>query len=100
MLHRSLRTLATLSGGVRVLPGHTSEPVAFDGLPIMALLDEVIEQVKIISLSEDAFVDTIVARIPPTPPNHSAIVAFNEAGELPGGDLTDLEAGANRCAVS
>lgn len=29
-----------------------------------------------------------------------AIVGVNEAGELPAGDPTDLEAGANRCAVS
>jgi hypothetical protein len=28
------------------------------------------------------------------------IVAFNETGSLPAGDLTDLEAGANRCAIS
>ena len=42
----------------------------------------------------------ILARIPPTPPNHAQIVALNEAGELPDGDPTDLEAGANRCAVS
>ena len=46
------------------------------------------------------FVATILGRIPPTPPNHAAIVAFNEAGELPAGDPTELEAGANRCAVS
>ena len=39
-------------------------------------------------------------RIPATPPNFSAIVELNEAGELPEGDPTDLEAGANRCAMS
>jgi hypothetical protein len=50
--------------------------------------------------SEDAFVETILARIPPTPPNHRRIVELNEAGLLPVGDPTDLEAGANRCAVS
>lgn len=100
LLYQSLRTLTALASDVRVLPGHTSEPVPFDGNPIMASLDEVIDQVKTLGLSEDAFVETIVARIPPTPPNHAAIVAFNEAGALPEGDLTDLEAGANRCAVS
>ena len=29
--------------------------------------------------------DTILARIPPTPPNHEQIIAFNEAGVLPDG---------------
>jgi hypothetical protein len=27
-------------------------------------------------------------------------VVYNEAGELPAGDPTELEAGANRCAVA
>jgi hypothetical protein len=51
-------------------------------------------------LSEEAFLATILARLPPTPPNHAQIVALNEAGEWPDGDPTELEAGANRCAVS
>jgi hypothetical protein len=38
--------------------------------------------------------------VPPTPPNFASIVALNEAGEQPDGDPTDLEAGANRCAVA
>ena len=58
------------------------------------------EKVEALGASEDAFVETILARIPPTPPNHRRIVELNEAGLFPEGDLTDLEAGANRCAVS
>ena len=37
--------------------------------------------------------------LPPTPPTFSRIVELNESGDLPPGDPTDLEAGANRCAV-
>ena len=36
-----------------------------------------------LGLSEEAFLDAILARIPPTPPNHAQIVALNEAGEMP-----------------
>lgn len=50
--------------------------------------------------SEDAFVDRLLARVPAVPPNFSTIVGLNEAGTLPDGDPTDLEAGANRCAVA
>jgi hypothetical protein len=46
------------------------------------------------------FVTWILGRIPPTPPNHHQIVQLNEQGLWPEGDATDLEAGANRCAVS
>lgn len=100
LLHRSLTRLAAMPGETLVLPGHTSNPIAFDGGPIAATLAEVLAQVEMLRLSEEAFVEAILARIPPTPPNHAAIVAFNETGELPAGDPTELEAGANRCAVA
>jgi hypothetical protein len=45
-------------------------------------------------------VSHILARIPPPPPNHHRIITLNEAGMLPDGDPTELEAGANRCAVA
>ena len=40
----------------------------------------------------------VLARIPPSPPNHSRIIELNERGELPD-NPSELEAGANRCAV-
>ena len=49
--------------------------------------------------SESEFVDRVTSNLPPTPPNFVRIVDLNEAGDLPAGDPTDLEAGANRCAV-
>ncbi|MGI8476106.1 MAG: MBL fold metallo-hydrolase [Thermomicrobiales bacterium] len=100
LLWGSLARLAGLPTETVVLPGHTSSPVAFDGEPVSATLGEVRERVPMLHLTETAFVDTILARLPPTPPNHATIMALNEAGESPAGDPTDLEAGANRCAVS
>jgi hypothetical protein len=49
--------------------------------------------------SESEFIERILSRIPPTPPNYERIVELNEAGVLPAEDPTELEAGANRCAV-
>jgi glyoxylase-like metal-dependent hydrolase (beta-lactamase superfamily II) len=100
LLWASLGRLMALPPASMVLPGHTSDPVAFDGEPLTAMLGEVTVRVPMLRLGETDFVETILGRIPPTPPNHAAIVAFNEAGEVPPGDPTDLEAGANRCAVS
>jgi rhodanese-related sulfurtransferase len=51
-------------------------------------------------VSEEAFIDRLVSRLPPTPPNFARIVALNELGELPDDDATELEAGANRCSVA
>jgi glyoxylase-like metal-dependent hydrolase (beta-lactamase superfamily II)/rhodanese-related sulfurtransferase len=99
-LYRSLQRLLHLDPGVLVLPGHTSEPVAFNGRPVAASLGEIRARLALLRESEATFVDTILARIPPTPPNHEQIIALNEAGELPTDDPTALEAGANRCAVA
>lgn len=100
LLFGSLQRLLTLSPDSLVLPGHTSTPVSFDATPIVATLATVRADVELLGVGEETFVETILARIPPTPPNHATIVALNEAGALPEGDPTDLEAGANRCAVS
>jgi glyoxylase-like metal-dependent hydrolase (beta-lactamase superfamily II) len=99
-LYRSLTALAAFPGETLVLPGHTSEPIPFDGEPIVAPLAEVVARIDTLRRPEAAFADLVLARIPPTPPNHAVIVARNGTGELPGGDLTDLEAGANRCAIA
>lgn len=100
LLHTSLMRLLALPADVVILPGHTRAPAPFDKQPIAATLAGVTNGISMLAMNEVAFVTTILARIPPTPPNHAQIVAFNEAGRLPEGDPTDLEAGANRCAVS
>ena len=64
------------------------------------MLSDVQKGIDILGLDETTFVQTVLSRIPPTPPNHHRIVGLNEAGVLPPGDPTDLEAGANRCAIS
>ena len=99
VLHASLQRLLALPPETVILPAHTSEPVAFDGRPISATLEEVQERTSLLRETEETFVSQILARLPPTPPNHHRIVALNEAGTLPD-DPTELEAGANRCAVA
>lgn len=100
LLHGSLARLAQLPPETLVLPGHTNEPVPFDNQPLAGALAEVKARVTMLAMSEAEFEATILPRIPPTPPNHAQIVACNEMGVMPAGDPTDLEAGANRCAVA
>ncbi|MBI3959063.1 MAG: MBL fold metallo-hydrolase [Chloroflexi bacterium] len=100
LLYRSLWRLLALPAQTIVLPGHASEPIAFDGVALAGPLAQVKAQVALLHMPEERFVESILARIPATPPNHQRIVEFNEAGLLPQGDLTDWEAGANRCAIA
>jgi glyoxylase-like metal-dependent hydrolase (beta-lactamase superfamily II) len=99
-LYDSLQRLLGLPPGTMILPGHTSRPIAFDGIAVEAPLAEVRERTQLLSVPEEMFVERLLARTPPTPPNHERIVRLNEARLLPEGDPTDLEAGANRCAIA
>jgi glyoxylase-like metal-dependent hydrolase (beta-lactamase superfamily II) len=98
-LFASLSRLHLLPCHVVVLPGHASEPIAFDGRAIVSPMRDVATWLSAWLESESAFVHRVTSNLPPTPPNFSSIVELNESGELPIGDPTDLEAGANRCAV-
>jgi len=100
LLHRSLSRLLSLDDGMTVFPAHTSEHVAFDGEPVAAPLAKVRERVGATEQAEEEFVRELIDGIPETPPNYEQIVDLNERGELPRHGLVDLEAGANRCAVS
>src|SRR5438876_30131 len=99
VLHASLQRLVALPPETVVLPAHASEPLAFDRRPISATMREVQERTSLLRETEERFVSQILTRLPPTPPNHHRIVARNQARTLPD-DPTELEAGANRCAVA
>lgn len=98
-LFASLTRLRALPPYIVVLPAHASEPIAFDGRAVQAQMGDVETWLSEWLASEDAFVERVTSKLPPTPPNFARIVDLNETGEFPTGDPTDLEAGANRCAV-
>ena len=98
-LFQSLTRLRQLPPDLLVLPAHASEPIPFDGRPIAAPLNDVSSWLSDWIASESTFVDRVTSQLPPTPPNFARIVELNETGEFPTGDPTELEAGANRCAV-
>jgi glyoxylase-like metal-dependent hydrolase (beta-lactamase superfamily II) len=99
-LFRSLTRLRALPPQVLVLPAHTGQPVAFDGRAIQGRLSDIEKWLSEWLVFEDSFIERVTSRIPSTPPNFSTIVGLNEAGEQPEGDPAELEAGANRCAIS
>lgn len=99
-LYRSLQRLRALPPETLMLPCHTNKPIPFDQQPIAGPLHEMFARFAPLLATEAAFVDHILARLPPTPANHQRIIEYNEAGQVPAEDATELEAGANRCAVA
>ena len=98
-MRASLRRLFKMDPGTLILPGHTSTPVPFDEVPVVGSLAEVRQNVPLLRESEEDFVEKLSGSAPPPPENYERIVELNMAGGLPEGDLAELEAGANRCAV-
>jgi len=99
LLHMSVSRLLQLPEATQVFPGHVSKATPFDGRMLRTTVGTIRDTVALARLGEAAFAQAVLARIPPNPPNHSRIVEFNERGELPG-DPSELEAGANRCAIA
>jgi glyoxylase-like metal-dependent hydrolase (beta-lactamase superfamily II) len=99
-LHQSLQRLLSLNPSLLVLPAHTGPVIPFDWIPIAASLQQVRAQNEMLGLNEADFIRTITANIPPTPPNYQSITQLNERGADLEGDPTDLESGANRCAIA
>ena len=98
-LYMSVSCLLHLPEAAEVFPGHVSEPTPFDGRMLGTAMGTIRDTLALARLEESAFVEAVLARIPPDPPNHLRIVELNERGDFPS-HPTELEAGANRCAVA
>jgi glyoxylase-like metal-dependent hydrolase (beta-lactamase superfamily II)/rhodanese-related sulfurtransferase len=100
LLYDSLQKLQQLKEGIIVLPAHASFPVDFNGKPINATLAEIKKNVPLLRFNKENFVKNILDKLPPPPANYLSIVEKNLSGDVSDVNSIDLEAGANRCAVS
>jgi len=100
MLYASLQKLLSLPDETIILPAHTGRPVNFDHKPLYATLKTVKASVAMLQMNEETFVNTLLRRIPETPASYLAIVEKNLKGDFSDANPIDLEAGANRCAIS
>jgi glyoxylase-like metal-dependent hydrolase (beta-lactamase superfamily II)/rhodanese-related sulfurtransferase len=93
--------LSGLPAGMRVLPAHFGEAVAYRwGEPVADRLGAVLDRLPVIRLGEADFVREVLARLPEQPPNFRTIQAINRSGVVPDpAEVAELEAGPNRCAV-
>ena len=88
-LFQSLTKLRQLPPEMLVLPAHASDPIAFDGRPVAAPLEEVSTWLSDWIASESRFVQRFTTNLPATPPNFARIVELNETGEFPSDDPTE-----------
>ena len=100
LLHQSLQLLLKLNPNILVFPAHFATAIPFDGELIAETIENLNGKLAMLRLSEEEFVQYTLSRIPPTPPNYLTIVTLNKQGSYEGHKPADLEAGANRCAIS
>ncbi len=96
-LYQSLQKILSLSGDTLILPGHYHQPVPFDGKPVAETLKNLKKNLTLLNLSRENFIREILTDMPDTPPNYEQIVDLNIEGNAGDLDLTELEAGENRC---
>ncbi|CAA0146245.1 MBL fold metallo-hydrolase [Tenacibaculum maritimum] len=99
-LYESLQNLFTLDALTMVYPGHISAPIPFNNEIISKSLNNIKKEVHMLQLNEQEFISNLLQKIPETPPNYEEIVSLNLTGNANHINLTELEAGANRCAIS
>jgi glyoxylase-like metal-dependent hydrolase (beta-lactamase superfamily II) len=100
LLHHSLKKLLFLPDEVLILPAHTNNPIEFDRIMLYSTIGEVKKNIAFLHLDENDFVNELLQKIPPTPPNYLSIVEKNLSGNFSETDSSEMETGANRCAVS
>jgi glyoxylase-like metal-dependent hydrolase (beta-lactamase superfamily II)/rhodanese-related sulfurtransferase len=100
LLYRSLQYLLSLPGPIQLFPAHTSNPIEFDGAVITTTISEARKNISLLNTTENEFIDVLLEKIPPTPANYLSIVEKNLTGSFSEFESEDLEAGANRCAIS
>lgn len=99
-LYKSVNTLLSMDPSLLVLPAHASDAIPFDSTLIGDTIMNIGMKIPQVRSGEDVFVDYVLSRIPPTPPNYLTIGAINRAGVHHGQPLADLEAGGNHCAIA
>lgn len=100
MLYQSLHKITALNQDILIMPAHFSKPI-FLGQPfITAELKQIKDNIPNLALNEGAFVEAVISKLPQTPSNYVTISEINKSGIYEGYSLAELEAGANRCAVS
>ncbi|WP_458207904.1 MBL fold metallo-hydrolase [Haladaptatus sp. NG-SE-30] len=108
MLYDSLHeTILDLPDDTTILPGHLT--VTSDGRyensspgePLTARLGDLREELDLLQLDKDAFVQRLTENAPEKPPNYESVIAINTGKESVDdeGEATELELGPNNCAA-
>ncbi|MFW6003754.1 MAG: MBL fold metallo-hydrolase [Halanaeroarchaeum sp.] len=100
-------TILGLPADTTVLPGHLS--VSSDGRyvqgtpgdPVAARLGDLADDLELLQLDRESFVERLTRDAPEKPPNYETVIAINRGTQTVGteSEATELELGPNNCAA-
>lgn len=100
-LYESLLKIKELGDDTIVLPAHISKSICINSDPLIyATLGKLKKEISFLNMDKETFVKNVLSKLPLTPPNFITIAQINKTGILGEYIIADLEAGANRCAIS
>ncbi|MBI3413101.1 MAG: MBL fold metallo-hydrolase [Candidatus Aenigmarchaeota archaeon] len=91
-----------LSSDIRIFPTHYSDKVEIvPGIPVYASMAELKQRLRALSMGKNEFIEWVAKNTPLKPNNFGLIKKINKGliKIQDEGELRDLEAGPNRCAV-
>ncbi|MFD1514400.1 MULTISPECIES: MBL fold metallo-hydrolase [Halomarina] len=108
LLYDSLHdTILDLPEDTKILPGHLT--VTNDGRyengapgePLLARLGDLRDELDLLGLDRESFVERLSSDTPEKPPNYETVIAINTGNETVDdeGEATELELGPNNCAA-
>ncbi len=98
-LYNSLQLISAYSDDLLILPAHISKPIEIGQAIIAEKLGTLKKNIPALTLPIEQFVESILSKLPPSPPNYLTIAEINKSGNIADFIVADLEAGANRCAI-
>ena len=98
-LFKSLQKILLLEPSTLIMPAHLATSLGLHQGLIAERLGKLANKIPALALTVDEFVQNLLDKLPPTPPNYLTIAAINRNGDHANYNLADLEAGANRCAI-
>lgn len=100
-------TILELPDETQILPGHVSVTednryeVGSPGEPISARLSDLRDELDLLGLNKEEFVNRLVENAPEKPPNYERVIEINTGSDPPEdeSEASELELGPNNCAA-
>ena len=99
-LYDSLKYIKSLSENTLIFPAHVSKSIEIGQPIVVDKLHSLYKTIPSLNFLKNDFIKYISSKTPKTPPNYLTIAKIYRSQEIGNHKISELEAGANRCAIN